>query len=1448
MPCATAAAKAEAAQDPAVRLLHRPTLIPTNVVIHMKDDPTFAAWEALAAPRGDAPGLPIEFQVISMTVCEGITSRLTDVAAFRRGVLNEQHYLACQRMMAQHRKVATVSARSAGGYAWEPQVCPGTEPSTKQSTTHVRLTGTTVCGRTISVFMRYDLWFYVRIPDDAREKKALDDLVHRAPSILGVDEFTISTTVHHKYPLCGWQPDPSPWLQIRVPNQASKRHLLSLCRKRGFKVVMDRAPMTEELMAVLDTRVRHGARCRVTAGVIQPLDKQVEHVDVEVWNATCECLNWDDDGAPPIATPRRVASWDLEVNDRGGSGGFVDVRREENRVTQASFVVRQLGHPEASGKPGRAETKSEEPPSNNALEAESEPPKPPIVALDLDGVDDEVAAVAATKAMSLGGDHPGDVARIIVSIYDVDPSPKYTVVRVQNEVELFQALRRFMIRLRVGVRLTHYGDGFDEDCQRRKLILHTHRSAVACWFPDHEDAGGAAHLALRKQLQAAARATFLDTWRTEERERSQWRGSGGAAREPHESSMGLWAPSELPALLRTRILLFNTMLLVNDAGWDMRADNPLHGLLVPATIVSTSDADLQTRLQTLGIFDDTGTFLQAVVRDLLAHHEASSGAEWSTGVRNAVLRVRQYIGVLPITNILDAEFLDTDASLPCAFHANANTKKGFYKPPSKTALDTAIVSRAMWKAQPASLNALAARLKVPTKREMPYKRLFALCEQARQAKLAREFPGTRFAHSNNEREDEAGADDTEGRWEDVAEYCVFDAIVPLECEARMGTILEVTMNGWLARTHPSEVYRRGVTWRSFTTIVCRAFPTHVIEIRPDGYQGGFKGAFCLTPTPGFYESQFTSSVDVNSLYPSAIQVGNLCFSSLILDKCHLAAARAAGVEIRSFEFHGKTFHVVQYTKGDPRMREGILPQMMCFLIGARKRVKRRMKNERVPEMYRVLDKQQQALKVAANGTYGALGFPAFKIPAKCLAAATTALGRQVVTEMKRSINEDFPLRRLHAIREEICQSSLVPPRFWDLQPESIGALNMRDLGGDTDSVFWMVPVRPGRKDVLVVLRWTWERQDDGSYASRVEEVPDASSSTSEDVRLAIARFHRRRAKTSRQRKLGQDKLQKMFRAAKARGVPTIQRVVCLTERTITRRIAMALAEHLTQHMVSHCFNQRAALVGRVMLGIGVDYIAERLLLTKKKNYAKLDWEDPTMLEDDDYHASQKGLCCVKADTPEVVSTMYRNMVEALQIHGLDAAKRVVAAGCQRIVDNRVPVRQYAHRVMVKDLSKDSTAVQLFKVLRDRAMRGVLGGVTMPALGDQVPMVKLKLRDTSKLEWEHPGWVEAHPRLCTIDRTYYLTTMRAKIRSINMPQLNDLEVLVEAALRQARTMHAQTLSKAHIMQGIKFRQAKTARKKRLRSQPVKRGGRLQSLAAQMALAKRRRKNKKAHQTQ
>ena len=1334
------------------KLLFAPSEVPTGTgtTLHLHEDPTFARFEKFVQLHPvPAPEdiFPLEFQTLPATVEENPFQRKSDVAAFRRGTFQPDFY----------REHAAMHVRPRNGMQYQQN------NDDDATDTHVRLVGCTALGHKVAVFVRYSPWLQVKRPQVEKHREALESLLDRLPALLRVSDDQVTVTPERRYPLCGWQPEPDVWLRVDVPSQAALKHTKNLLFKLDFQVnvAMHDRTLQESLKSVLVGNHRPCSWIRVNGGTIVSLDQQQEHVDIEIHDADIECIHFDDSGDPPPVAAFRLGSWDLELNCREKNTKMVNVQREESRVTQCSFVIRRRG-----GWPGGP------------------------------------AAAAA---------RPQEIARFLISIYPAEESPAYTLIRVEDEIGLMQARRRLIHRFRLTCLLGHNTDGFDTLTLRRRLMLLTDPYGSVCWFYDHPAAGGGEHNHLRRNLNVPRERAFnkvldeelafKEAARLKRIRDKKARGGDFQTNERSKEPMGLWAPLDFVQDSHfDRIIVFNLKLLFAEMRAEDGCMDPAVALRLTSKLIDcVGGAKVWEDLCSTCSEAPDPPFLAAckllemrTKRTLLVQARSwiqwieqqcirDKRVGWTARVIDMARWCKRYLGLEGFPHALDAEFLDSSASTPCEFkfqtfssEQRGDREMGIYVVPSIIEMDTCAVSRTNDPKKSAKLNKVAERLELPHKLEMPYDKLFALTEEGVSALHEYQRSGVPIEST------EAGRAALASQRR-VGEYCIFDSILPCECELLMDTLTETCLNGWISRTHPSGLYRRGVTWRSFCIIVCRAFADNIVVIiRPDGYTGKVDGAYMPLPKPGFYEHVFTASVDVNSLYPSIAQVHNLCWTSMILDKKHLQAARDRGLEILSRTFHGREFHFVQFVKGHPQQREGVFPKMMYFLINKRKAVKAAMKKETDPIKKGVLDQQQNSLKTQANASYGAVAFAGFKIPAKSIGAFITAGGREHAQTMEEVMNSHFPRARLLAIRDKVCARAGVPPHMWDID----AAKSMCNLGGDTDSVFWRVPVVKGdpNREVVLMQQRTWDAATGSYVEAPVRELTDADAPI---VIAAKAKRLERYAMTHKERKAARKARAEALKAQAKAHKPVITEVQCFTHLTVTRKIAYALALEVCYYMVTKCFNKREGKVGRRMLDIDPDYVAERLLLLMKKNYAMLMCEDEDATEDCDRKAKQKGMPSVKADTPMFLRTMFGALVEGLQWHGLERSTTILCETCHDMIGGKLGPWDYAKLITLKDPRRMAdphahAQTSLYLRLQERSAAGKLGDIAIPDLGMQMPLVRIcdrtKTLKTTQC-WEHPQWIIDQG--LEVDIAFYMDLVVKKMKYL---RLDLLSPLLRAALR------------------------------------------------------------------
>lgn len=196
---------------------------------------------------------------------------------------------------------------------------------------------------------------------------------------------------------------------------------------------------------------------------------------------------------------------------------------------------------------------------------------------------------------------------------------------------------------------------------------------------------------------------------------------------------------------------------------------------------------------------------------------------------------------------------------------------------------------------------------------------------------------------------------------------------------------------------------------------------------------GYEGAIVLNPRTGVYfDDDPVAALDFSSLYPSTIMSENISYDSLVwvkdwaLDGTFLRTKEGSdkydnlpGWDYLNIEFdilraaptdtrkHPKLLpwgrRVCRFAQNRDPAVKSTLPTILGKLLKQRKAVRKLAEKE--PDEFRraLLDATQLAYKLTANSMYGQLGSNTSKIRRKCLAASTTAHGREQLLFSKASI-------------------------------------------------------------------------------------------------------------------------------------------------------------------------------------------------------------------------------------------------------------------------------------------------------------------------------------------------------------------------------------------------------------------------------------------------------------
>jgi DNA polymerase I len=164
-----------------------------------------------------------------------------------------------------------------------------------------------------------------------------------------------------------------------------------------------------------------------------------------------------------------------------------------------------------------------------------------------------------------------------------------------------------------------------------------------------------------------------------------------------------------------------------------------------------------------------------------------------------------------------------------------------------------------------------------------------------------------------------------------------------------------------------------------------------------------KGALVLEPDAGLHKDGCTIVLDFTALYPSLIISHNICPTTLIDKPDNLKHETSPS---------GSSF----VTKD---VKEGVFPSIAKYLLDTRAEIRKKMKDEQKPDVRRILDAKQYALKGMAVSLYGYTAFIGGRLFTPDVAAAITSWGRENIEFTKDLIEKNFPVKVVYGDTDSI---------------------------------------------------------------------------------------------------------------------------------------------------------------------------------------------------------------------------------------------------------------------------------------------------------------------------------------------------------------------------------------------------------------------------------------------
>ena len=255
--------------------------------------------------------------------------------------------------------------------------------------------------------------------------------------------------------------------------------------------------------------------------------------------------------------------------------------------------------------------------------------------------------------------------------------------------------------------------------------------------------------------------------------------------------------------------------------------------------------------------------------------------------------------------------------------------------------------------------------------------------------------------------------DNGGRFKKLLDYSRKDAQLPMNilfkekmldkfieiCKVS-GIVLQDAINGGES-TRIENLLLREFNKKNYV-LPCKPDPSVVSRRNLERRKEGLKGAFVLSPDVGFHD-KCVAYLDFRSMYPSIIRSFNICPTTLLTGSEKIE--------------HLKTPNNIKFVS--PKIKKGIISEILKYLLETRAKIKTEMKRARKPGRKRYLYAKQYAFKTIANAFYGHLGYIRAKLYIIEIANAITSTGREMIKETKQIIEQKTPYKVIYADTDSV---------------------------------------------------------------------------------------------------------------------------------------------------------------------------------------------------------------------------------------------------------------------------------------------------------------------------------------------------------------------------------------------------------------------------------------------
>jgi len=238
---------------------------------------------------------------------------------------------------------------------------------------------------------------------------------------------------------------------------------------------------------------------------------------------------------------------------------------------------------------------------------------------------------------------------------------------------------------------------------------------------------------------------------------------------------------------------------------------------------------------------------------------------------------------------------------------------------------------------------------------------------------------------------QAGDKDSRRR---IASYCLRDTLLTLRLFNKLSVLVNYTELSRVTGVPIEYFFSRGISIKMFSLIYRMASREGYVVPVIESFElnRGFEGGFVMDPIRGFYDKP-VSVMDFSSLYPSIMISKNLCYTTLLTKEQY---GRVGGVETPTGDYFCSA-----------ETKKGLLPRILTDLLASRRAIRKAMEEENDEELKVCLNGRQLAMKLCANSIYGFTGASTGKLPCFEISQSVTGLGREMITYVKRLIEQTF---------------------------------------------------------------------------------------------------------------------------------------------------------------------------------------------------------------------------------------------------------------------------------------------------------------------------------------------------------------------------------------------------------------------------------------------------------